>query len=584
MVFLSAVLVCFTELADCLAAKKIQSESFNSAIKTQNKKAKKAGQKLLDVTKLTLTSKREAYQDGELIVKYKKSKKPELKVLSVRDGSFDKKKMIDDKLTLFSSEEKIDVVKETKKMRSRPDVEYVQPNFQYVESQINANDPMREKMWGLENTGQEVNGKRGTNDADIDAPEAWEASGGGEDVLVAVIDTGVAFGHPDIAANMWDGANCVDWNGNALGGCQYGYDFAADDKNPLPDASAHGTMVAGVIGAARANAKGVIGVADNVKIMALKTDFTTDEIVKAIAFAEKNGAKIINASWGASVTSCKNLFDRSLYEAVKNFPGLVVAAAGNNGREHDGKTNFFYPADFSRSTDCWSGLSNVVSVAATNQEDKLASFSDFGKMVDIGAPGENIASTYATFGMPGTDQDGSDERYALSSGTSLAAPYVSGTAALRLAKSQRMSPAELKNEILDSSDVLADLAEKIPQGRRVNALQSFARKNVEKSQQDQSESTGGTVAALGDLHILGESPEISTAILAQIRIENPEAAGYFRLLKNKKKLKKAKWKPMPDILVRLAKNKKKQKFYLQFKDEAGHLSPVYGKTFLYRKS
>jgi len=208
----------------------------------------------------------------------------------------------------------------------------------------------------------------------------------GSAVRVGVIDTGVAYNHPDLINNMWDGSNCKDDTGVFLGGCNHGYDFENNDKTPLPDSSEHGTHVAGIIAAEKNNSKGVIGVAPLSKIMALKSSLTVVEITKAIDFAIQNGAKVINASFG------DNNFSQSEYDAINRFKsagGVYVAAAGNGGVDGIGDNNDsvpFYPASYS--------LDNIISVAATDQNDALTSFSNYGvTSVDVGAPGTNIYST-----------------------------------------------------------------------------------------------------------------------------------------------------------------------------------------------
>ncbi len=235
----------------------------------------------------------------------------------------------------------------------------------------------------MDNTGQTVNGTVGTNDADVDAPEAWGVSEGSGNVIVAVIDSGVAYNHSDLLANMWDGTNCKDENGVFLGGCNHGYDFEDNDKTPLPDSSSHGTHIAGIIAAAKNNSKGIIGVSPQAKIMALKYDFTVASEIKAIDFAIQNGAKIINASFTGSG------FSTSEHEAINRFRtagGIVAAAAGNESANNESAHS--YPSDYD--------LDNIISVAATDQNDGLASFSNYGATsIDVGAPGTNIYSTFS---------------------------------------------------------------------------------------------------------------------------------------------------------------------------------------------
>ncbi|MDD4082624.1 MAG: S8 family serine peptidase [Sphaerochaetaceae bacterium] len=163
----------------------------------------------------------------------------------------------------------------------------------------------------------------------------------------------------------------------------HGYDFEDNDKVPLPDFSSHGTHVAGIIAAEKNNSKGVIGIAPRAKIMALKIGFGSNwnvvNEVKAIDFAIQNGAKVINASYTGSE------FSQAEYDAIYRFEGIFVAAAGNYSNNNDGGTHY-YPSDHS--------IDNIISVAATDQNDNLAGFSNYGlTSVDIGAPGTNILST-----------------------------------------------------------------------------------------------------------------------------------------------------------------------------------------------
>jgi len=200
---------------------------------------------------------------------------------------------------------------------------------------------------------------------------------------------------------MWDGSDCIgeDGDGNVIlgGGCMHGFDFIDNDKIPLPTSASHGTHVAGTIAAVKNNNKGIIGVAPNAKIMALKVDLptgglSTSAIIAAINFAEQNGAEIINASFGGTY---EDLAEKS---AINSFTGLFIAGAGNGGVDFIGDNNentHFYPSDFD--------LNNIISVAATDQNDILASFSNYGATsVDVGAPGTNIYSTVSGSTIDGT--------------------------------------------------------------------------------------------------------------------------------------------------------------------------------------
>ncbi len=348
------------------------------------------------------------YVDGEVLVKFKdrsinlKNRTGRIQALRFAESrNLDKKEDVAKKnISLLSARKDAKGRKESvesmvARLRNDPSVEYVQPNFQYETQGISSNDPSRGELWGLDNVGQTVNGTEGTPDADIDAPEAWAVNEGtNADVIVAVIDTGVAYDHPDLAANMWDGTECVDDVNAALGACNHGYDFEDEDKTPLPTTSTHGTHVAGTIAAAKNNAEGIVGVAPHAKIMALKSSLTTAEIVRAIGFAAYNGATVINASWGGAADSCDGAYDEALYAAIQGFPGLFVAAAGNDATEHDGSSYVDLPSDYGHATDCWDGLANVISVAATDASDGLAWFSDYGSgYVDVGAPGTDVYSS-----------------------------------------------------------------------------------------------------------------------------------------------------------------------------------------------
>lgn len=263
-----------------------------------------------------------------------------------------------------------------------PGVVSVQPNYLYHLTSI-PNDSQFGELWGMDNQGQ----TGGTPDADIDAPAAWDIQTGDEDVVVAVIDTGVDYNHPDLAANMWVNEGEIPGNGidddeNGFVDDVYGYDFANYDGDPMDD-NAHGTHCAGTIGAVGDNGIGVAGVAWNVQIMAVKfltADGwgTSEAAIEAIAYADMMGARVLSNSWGGGG------YDRLLYETISAVNGLFVAAAGNDSMDTDSMP--FYPA-------CYD-LDNIISVGATDHDDNVAWFSNFGReSVDLFAPGDMILST-----------------------------------------------------------------------------------------------------------------------------------------------------------------------------------------------
>jgi len=290
-----------------------------------------------------------------------------------------------------------------KKLNADPTVEYAEPNYIYYPSAL-PNDPQFNKLWGQHNTGQEVNGVYGTSDADIDAPEAWEKSTGSNTVVIAVIDTGVDYNHEDLAANMWineaelNGLAGVDDDGNGYVDDIHGWNAVTNTGDPMDqiiDNGGHGTHVAGTIAAVGDNAKGVVGVSWKSKIMALKflsaNGGYTDDAIKCLNYmiSQKNaGVNIVasNNSWGGGgySTALKDAIAASSDAGI-----LFIAAAGNGGSDGIGDNNDntpHYPSSYD--------LPGIISVSASDQNDNLAEFSNFGvKSIDLTAPGTNILST-----------------------------------------------------------------------------------------------------------------------------------------------------------------------------------------------
>ncbi len=286
--------------------------------------------------------------------------------------------------------------------RGHPDVEYAEPNY-LRHALATPNDTSFGSLWGLHNTGQSVNGTTGTADADIDAPEAWDINTGSSNVIIAVIDGGVAYDHPDLTANMWTNTGEVAGDGldNDLNGFVddvRGWDFVTADNEPMDaTASGHGTHVAGTIAAQGNNGSGVSGVMWTARLMPLRFldasgSGSVANAVAAINYAVAKGVRIINGSYGS--TTCS----QTEYDAINaaNTAGvLFVAAAGNSSANND--TTPHFPSSFSARNCAGSSagaLPNVISVAATTQTDTLASFSNFGaSSVQVAAPGVNVFST-----------------------------------------------------------------------------------------------------------------------------------------------------------------------------------------------
>ena len=275
-----------------------------------------------------------------------------------------------------------------------PNVEYAEPNYIVHAFSIPLNkDTYFDSLWGLNNTGQTVNGTAGTVDADIDAPEAWDKTTGSTDVVIAVIDTGVAYNHPDLSENIWTNTmetsctNGLDDDDNGYVDDCNGWDFIDTDNDPS-DYDSHGTHVAGTIAAVGDNSTGISGVMWQAKIMPLRfLDIrgfgSTSDAISAILYATANGAQIINSSWGGPG------FSQALKDAIDVFPGLVVCAAGSGEPYAIGVNNDAtptYPASYNSP--------NIISVTATDYNDSLSEFSNYGTTsVDLAAPGVNIYST-----------------------------------------------------------------------------------------------------------------------------------------------------------------------------------------------
>ncbi len=319
------------------------------------------------------------------------------------------------------------------------------------------NDPMFNDQWALNNVGQ--NG--GKQKADIGALQAWTKTKGTKKVVVAVLDTGVDYTHNDLLTNMWIRPDNVPaYKDNQLGTINDRNGFNSDDNLSDPmDENGHGTHCAGVIGAEGNNNEGIAGINWEVEIMALKFlgrsgSGTTKNAIEAINYAidrKRNGVniRVISASWGSTAKS------KALEDAIRAAGAegiLFIAAAGNDATDNDKRPH--YPSNYK--------LPNVISVAATDRNDNLASFSNWGvKTVHIAAPGKDIQSTWLK------------DSYREASGTSMATPQVSGVAALILSTDPRMSVEKVRDRLLKSVDKIDSLNGKVETGGRLNAAKAI---------------------------------------------------------------------------------------------------------------
>ncbi|HOG49615.1 MAG TPA: S8 family serine peptidase, partial [Lentisphaeria bacterium] len=336
-------------------------------------------------------------------------------------------------------------------------IEYVEPNYE-LQPSAPPNDAYFANLWAMYNVGQ----TGGTPGADINVMPLWDAGyTGSRDVVVAVIDTGVDYTHPDLQANMWINTgeipdNGIDDDGNGFIDDVYGYDFYNGHGDPLDvveEGGDHGTHCAGTIGAVGNNMIGVAGVNWNVRIMALKFlgpgGGSAMDAISCIEYAVQMGAHISNNSWGGYG------YSNALYDACRRALAaghLLICAAGNEMNDNDGPWQS-YPASYD--------LPNILAVAATDHNDEMAWFSNWGATtVDVGAPGYDILST-----APGRG-------YQYMSGTSMAAPHVTGIAALLKSRFPNATALDLKEAIMAGATPVPSLTGITVTGGRVNAQES----------------------------------------------------------------------------------------------------------------
>lgn len=421
------------------------------------------------------------YVDGQVIIQYKKG----LLDLGSQSGTstanaFEQSKNLQgitqipqENIRLVATSE--DVLQAVDELKQDPSVELAEPNYRRYPAVTTTNDPGFSSQWHL---------------TKMQVPNAWDTElSADQDVVVAVIDTGVYYTHEDLAGSMWNGSGgCVDSFGAAiLGGCpNHGWDFYGNDNNPIgevwmentTDIGPHGTWVSGVIAAQTNNSIGISGMSrfNHVKIMALRFGLDTFSELQAISFAKNNGAKIINASYGGSG------FSQLEKDAIDNFGGVFVAAAGNEGANND--ITATYPANYASPS--------IISVAATNSTDALASFSNYGATsVDLAAPGESILTTWYN----------STSSYAYVGGTSFASPVVAGAAALLESKNPMLTVAQVKHDLINSGDQLPNPADaaKVLSGKRLNLYNAY--QLTYKAEKPVASSPGGTYTSIQNVSL-----------------------------------------------------------------------------------
>lgn len=348
-------------------------------------------------------------------------------------------------------------------VKSLPGVAYAEPN-QVIRlddrlpgkhgAELSQEDPtvpndLRPELWGLHNT--EHPG------ADISAGEAWKISTGqANGPLIAVIDSGADYRHPDLASNIAQNpdeipGDGIDNDGNGVIDDVFGYNAFEGHGDPL-DGMGHGTHVTGTIAAVGNNGQGVVGVNWKARVLPVKIFHdrgltTTDAILRGLAYAKARGAQITSNSWGGPS------YSQAIHDAFAQNPALHIVAAGNDSENNDIKGS--YPANYD--------LPNLVSVGASNKTDAPSWFSNFGReTVDVFAPGEEILST-----VPGGE-------YGVKSGTSMATPHVTGVAGLVAGKFPDESPERLKDRLLYSSDPVEGLTNLAVSGGRLDAARALS--------------------------------------------------------------------------------------------------------------
>jgi thermitase len=380
-------------------------------------------------------------------------------------------------IELVHLEGNLSVEEAVSRAKADPRVEYAEPDYFVYAMDTVPNDPLFSQLWGMFSTGCSFCGPD-VQTSSIVATQAWDITTGSDDVVAAVLDTGVELQHEDLAANAW-----VNPNPGAVSGFVNdvnGWNFVLDTNQVFTDPSEdeHGTHVAGSIGAAGNNGKGVTGVAWHVKLMSLKflhntsagTTGSTSDAVRGINYAialRSHGVnvRVINASWGGPKDSQAL---RDALSAANNAGILFVCAAGNSGVNLDDIPDF--PGS-SNSADAFPGaygrsLPNVISVAAVDQSGLLVSFSNYGHdSVSLAAPGAFILSTWPTAlaSVP----------YNRLSGTSMSSPYVAGIAVLLWSHEPSLTPAQVKQRIVDTSEPLPSLASKTARSGRANAYDAL---------------------------------------------------------------------------------------------------------------
>jgi hypothetical protein len=415
----------------------------------------------LDLTEVQKELQATEHVPDELIVGY--STEAPAALAATLGGQFVETYSLEDSVARLKLPPQTDLAKALHTLRNSPDVTFAEANqiirlpeepssssHQPLSDDTRVPNDLHEQLWGLENRERPGN--------DISALEAWEISKGSPDgPLIAVIDSGADYTHPDLITNIavnkaevpGDG---LDNDGNGVIDDVYGFNAFENHGNPM-DGLGHGTHCTGTIAAEGNNGQGIVGVQWQAQVLPVKIFHdrgltTTDSILRGLEYAKDRGAVVTSNSWGGSQPS------EAIRQAFASFPSaLHIAAAGNDRRSTDSKPS--YPANYD--------LPNMISVGASNPYDSPAWFTNFGReSVDIFAPGEDILST-----LPGGG-------YGQKSGTSMATPHVSGVAGLVATVYPDESPEDHRDRILYSSDPVDNLQGLAVMEGRLNAHRALS--------------------------------------------------------------------------------------------------------------
>ena len=424
-------------------------QAVNNSTLSNNIKNDKSGTKSRVMNIYKKNKAKKNFKQGEILVKIKagtsnSSVESVGKKYSMKTKEHLKKQL---DVVKFDSK-KYDLDEVLLNLNNNSNIEYAEPNYISKLSSSPSMEPDFSKMWGLNNTS--------TKGKDINVENAWKTTTGNPNLVVGIIDTGIDYNHKDLKSNIWINNKEIVGNGKDDDNDGYiddynGWDFAYGTNDSFDDNS-HGTHISGII-AASANGIGTVGVAPTVKIMPLKVadnqgDLYTSDVVSAIQYGISHGVKIFNCSFGGAD------FSQAEYDAIKNSNALFVCAAGNGDANGNGLNNDNAIKNYPSSFD----LPNIISVAAMKSDGTLSTFSNYGAIsVDIAAPGSDIYST-----VPGG--------YAYKSGTSMATPHVTAVAALVLSTNMNLTPIEVKNSIMKSTNKLPISVKKISTGSIVDAF------------------------------------------------------------------------------------------------------------------